>query len=281
MALLLTSVRTARRTTSLLLSVAVTTVLAASLLSAPSGAEAESSAGVRLRACRRQPAIRRGARARRRAGVGAGCRLARLRSRRSGGQRRAAVRDVPGAAGLPQPGGGYGDHRAGPAARDGAGPHRVAVPQPRRPGRVGRRLRGVRRAAPILKALRKRFDLVGFDPRGTNRSTPGIACEPAARTVRRMDRAKGLPVVNRASVRRALKTGADTPRAAARPAATWWTSPAPSSRPRPRPAARRRRRPEAELPGLLLRHLPRHGVRRPLPDAGPGADARRAVDPRQ
>jgi pimeloyl-ACP methyl ester carboxylesterase len=63
--------------------------------------------------------------------------------------------------------------------------------------------------SPIFRALGKRFDLVGFDPRGTNRSTPGITCEPAARTVRRLDRAKGRPAVTRAAVRRALRTGAE------------------------------------------------------------------------
>ena len=47
--------------------------------------------------------------------------------------------------------------------------------------------------APQLKALRRRFDLVGFDPRGTNASTPSIACEPLDRSVRRFDRALGRP----------------------------------------------------------------------------------------
>lgn len=62
--------------------------------------------------------------------------------------------------------------------------------------------------SPIFAALRERFDLVGFDPRGTNRSTPGIACESPARTVRRLDRATGDPAVTPATVRRALRTGA-------------------------------------------------------------------------
>lgn len=47
--------------------------------------------------------------------------------------------------------------------------------------------------APQLEELRQHFDLVGFDPRGTNRSTPAIACEPVARSVRRFDRALGRP----------------------------------------------------------------------------------------
>lgn len=62
--------------------------------------------------------------------------------------------------------------------------------------------------SPIFKALNERFDLVGFDPRGTNRSTPSIACEPARRTARRLDRASGDPRVTRRTVRRALTTGA-------------------------------------------------------------------------
>ncbi|QIG41846.1 alpha/beta hydrolase [Nocardioides anomalus] len=62
--------------------------------------------------------------------------------------------------------------------------------------------------SPTFKALREHFDLVGFDPRGTNRSTPGIACEAPAKTVRRLDAAQGAPKVTRASVRRALRTGA-------------------------------------------------------------------------
>jgi pimeloyl-ACP methyl ester carboxylesterase len=47
--------------------------------------------------------------------------------------------------------------------------------------------------SPLTKELRRHFDLVGFDPRGTNRSTPSIVCEPVARSVRRFDRALGQP----------------------------------------------------------------------------------------
>jgi pimeloyl-ACP methyl ester carboxylesterase len=57
-----------------------------------------------------------------------------------------------------------------------------------------------------LKALGRRFDLVGFDPRGTNRSTPGIACEPVATSVRRFDRALGRPGPDR-TARDALREG--------------------------------------------------------------------------
>jgi pimeloyl-ACP methyl ester carboxylesterase len=48
-------------------------------------------------------------------------------------------------------------------------------------------------ATPQLRALRRHFDLIGFDPRGTNRSTPTLTCEPVARSVRRFDRALGHP----------------------------------------------------------------------------------------
>ena len=51
--------------------------------------------------------------------------------------------------------------------------------------------------APETKALRQHFDLVGFDPRGTNRSTPSIVCEPVARSVRRFDEALGQPAGER------------------------------------------------------------------------------------
>jgi pimeloyl-ACP methyl ester carboxylesterase len=40
---------------------------------------------------------------------------------------------------------------------------------------------------PQTKELRRHFDLVGFDPRGTNRSTPSIECEPDARSVHRFE----------------------------------------------------------------------------------------------
>jgi pimeloyl-ACP methyl ester carboxylesterase len=52
-------------------------------------------------------------------------------------------------------------------------------------------------SAPQLKALRRHFDLVGFDPRGTNGSTPSITCEPVARSTRRFDDALGQPGADR------------------------------------------------------------------------------------
>jgi pimeloyl-ACP methyl ester carboxylesterase len=61
-------------------------------------------------------------------------------------------------------------------------------------------------SSPELKALRRHFDLVGFDPRGTNRSRPAIVCEPLARSVRRFDRALGHPGAAR-TVQDALREG--------------------------------------------------------------------------
>ena len=51
--------------------------------------------------------------------------------------------------------------------------------------------------APQLKALRKHFDVVGFDPRGTNASTPSIVCEQVTRSVDRFDQALGHPGADR------------------------------------------------------------------------------------
>ena len=59
---------------------------------------------------------------------------------------------------------------------------------------------------PATKELRQHFDLVGFDPRGTNRSTPSIVCEPVARSVRRFDQALGQPGAER-TVADALREG--------------------------------------------------------------------------
>ena len=58
-----------------------------------------------------------------------------------------------------------------------------------------------------MKALRQHFDLVGFDPRGTNRSTPSIVCEPVARSVRRFDEALGQPAGEPRTAADALRDG--------------------------------------------------------------------------
>ena len=60
--------------------------------------------------------------------------------------------------------------------------------------------------APETKELRQHFVLVGFDPRGTNRSTPSIVCEPVARSVRRFDAALGQPA-GETTVADALREG--------------------------------------------------------------------------
>jgi pimeloyl-ACP methyl ester carboxylesterase len=208
-AILLRSVRTARRTTPLLLSVAVTTVLAGTLLSAPSGAEAGSSVVAPA------PAAADGMPSGEPPEPGAD----------PGSVPAVAWHDcrheVPGASKALQCATyqvplDYRNPAAGTAtvALDrlpATGPDRVGslFLNPGGPGGSGVDFVAFAGGSPIFKALSKRFDLIGFDPRGTNRSTPSIACEPAARTVRRLDRAEGRPVVDRASVRRALRTGAE------------------------------------------------------------------------
>lgn len=75
------------------------------------------------------------------------------------------------------------------------GPDRIGslFLNPGGPGGSGVGVVEVAADVPQLKALRKHFDLVGFDPRGTNASTPSISCEPVARSVDRFDQALGHP----------------------------------------------------------------------------------------
>jgi pimeloyl-ACP methyl ester carboxylesterase len=208
-AILLRSVRTARRTTPLLLSVAVTTVLAGTLLSAPSGAEAGSSlvAPASAPADATPPS---GEPPEPGADPGSVPAVA----------WHDCGHDVPGASKALQCATyqvplDYRNPAAGTAtiALDrlpATGPRIGSLfLNPGGPGGSGVDFVAFAGRSPIFKALRKRFDLIGFDPRGTNRSTPSIACEPAARTVRRLDGAEGRPAVNRASVRRAMQTGAE------------------------------------------------------------------------
>ena len=210
MAILPTFVRTARRTTPLMLSVAVTTVLAAALLSAPSGAEAGSStpASASARADGTPPSGEPPE-----PGADPGS-VPAVEWHDCGADVQGASKALQCATyQVPLD---YRDPLAGKAtiALDrlpATGPDRIGslFLNPGGPGGSGVDFVAFAGRSPIFKALRKRFDLIGFDPRGTNRSTPGIACEPPARTVRRLDRAQGRPVVNRAAVRRALRTGAE------------------------------------------------------------------------
>jgi len=204
----LTSVRTARRTSPLLLGVAVTTVIAAALLSSSSGAEARSGAAASAPADATPPS---GEQPEPGADPGSVPAVA----------WHECGRDVQGASKALQCATyqvplDYRNPRAGTATialdrMPATGPDRLGslFLNPGGPGGSGVDFVAFAGTSPIFKALRKRFDLIGFDPRGTNRSTPGIACEPAARTARRLDRAAGQPAVNRAAVRQALRTGAE------------------------------------------------------------------------
>lgn len=208
MAIFPTSLRSSRRTTPLL-GVAVTTVLAATLLGAPPGAQAGSVTPPAAARADGSPASGE--------------------APEPGAEPGSVPAVVWGPCGDGVPDAGtelqcatyqvpldYRSPQAGTAtiALDrlpATGPDRIGslFLNPGGPGGSGVDFVAGAGGSRIFKALRKRFDLVGFDPRGTNRSTPTIACEPPARTVRRMDRAEGDPSVDRKAVRRAAQAGAE------------------------------------------------------------------------
>ena len=68
---------------------------------------------------------------------------------------------------------GRDDPQAGDGTRCAAG---LAVHQPRRPGRLGRRLRPRHRRLAVRQPQRP-YDIVGFDPRGTGASQNAIDCK--------------------------------------------------------------------------------------------------------
>ena len=125
--------------------------------------------------------------------------------------------------------------------------------------------------------LQRSYDIVGFDPRGVGRSTP-VTCYddpayldhflydivPGAGRQRRVDRRRR----GRERRLRCAVPGVHGPRARVRRHG--------QCGPRSRSAARRARRREAELPRLLVRHVPRRHLCRPLPaeDRSPGARRR-------
>ena len=119
-----------------------------------------------------------------------------------------------------------------------------------------------------------RFDVVSWDPRGTNASTP-VRCFRSKRSERRFWKGASIPTTGAAS--RALSAQDRRPGAALRPgqrlaAAAHLDR---RHRPRPRPPASPRRRLQAHLRRPLLRHLPRPDLRQPVPRPGQGDDARR------
>ena len=130
----------------------------------------------------------------------------------------------------------------------------------------------------IPDEISRRFDLVGFDPRGVGRSSPvdcisdadldaffGFEPDPVAQAD--FDE---LVAINR---RMALGCASEVRRHAAR---SYSTEQAARDMDAVRAGGRRR---EADLPGLLVRHAARRHVRPALPAAGAGAGARRRGRP--
>ena len=119
-----------------------------------------------------------------------------------------------------------------------------------------------------------RFDVVSWDPRGTNASTR-VRCFRSQRSEARFWAGAAIPTTNAASERfraQDRRSGAALRRGQR-------LAPAPHldrrHRPRPRPPARPDRRGEAHLRRPLLRHLSRPDLRQPVPRPGPGDAARR------
>ena len=85
--------------------------------------------------------------------------------------------------------------------------HRLAAREPRRPGRLGLRLRRDSLDFAVGQPLQERFDVVGFDPRGVGRSS-AVACYDAARDGR-------LPLRHHARPSEAATSGSPRSSAAA------------------------------------------------------------------
>ena len=124
--------------------------------------------------------------------------------------------------------------------------------------------------------LQQNFDIVGFDPRGVGRSS-AVSCydDPAVLDEYNYGIVPGEYgsdewIANLAAGEQGVRRG--LPRAHRASLAVRRHG---QRRARPRPAARRARRREAELPRLLVRHLPRCDLRRPLPRQDGAARARR------
>ncbi len=124
-----------------------------------------------------------------------------------------------------------------------------------------------------------RFDIVSWDPRGTNASTP-VRCFRSDALLAKFWGPEPFPTTTRSPV--AGLPGQDGRLRAAMPPAE-----RPAARahlhcrhgPRSRPSAPARRRPAAHLLRLVLRDLPRTDLRQPVPGAGVREGARRRARP--
>ena len=167
-----------------------------------------------------------------------------------------------------------------PAAREGAAGSASLVVNPGGPGVSAVDYLPAACDAARPDAVRDRFDLVAFDPRGVGRSRAGAlrARPPSSTRYFAVDPApddaaelRALEQAN-AELRRRLRSSGPATAAAARLDRR--------RRPRPGPASARRVGDEqAHLPRLLLRHRARRGLPRPLPDQGARDGARRRHRP--
>ena len=147
--------------------------------------------------------------------------------------------------------------------------HRIGTlfTNPGGPGNSGVQFVRDEARAVYTDAVRARFDIVGFDPRGVGASTP-VRCgtgDAAAPVPRRLRGGAGVctgPGRARPPLPRRLRRAARPPLDGQR-------------RPRHGRAACRRRRPQADLHRPLVRLAPRCHVRQPVPAPGARDRARR------
>ena len=163
--------------------------------------------------------------------------------------------------------------RRGSAPRDPSPAPRLARRQLRRSRRRRAPRRCRLRRTPIPAAVRDRFDLVSFDPRGTgelaSRSTASTTPPPTGCTPRTR---RPTPTPTSVVLRRARTNPVDVvARCVARNGAWLAAGRDPQRGPRPRPAPCRARRRHADVPRLLVRHGDRRGVRADVPRPRSGA----------
>ena len=177
--------------------------------------------------------------------------------------------------------------RAGTTIGVARGPPPAPTTRPTRSARCSSTLAGraapgstsCRRRRPLPAGAPARFDIVGLDPRGTNRSAPvrcfahrrasrtssSAACRSSRSASGRSPTSSPLPAVHPA-----VRAGG---RADHRPRLDR------ELRPRPRPVPAGGRRPGLLLHRLLVRHYVGDDVRGALPEPGPGDRDRRRAGP--